>query len=136
MTETSPAPAAAAGPERQYFEALAQGRLQLQHCTQCGTHLHYPRVACTACGSQALEWVSTQGAGVVYAVTTVRLDPAKPYNVSIIELDEGVRLMSTVGGSPDAVKIGQRVSARVERRGDAQARVVFDLAEPQTGAGA
>jgi uncharacterized OB-fold protein len=64
----------------------------------------------------------------VYAVTTVRRKPSEggDYNVSLIDLDEGPRLMSRVANlPPDEVKIGQRVGARVlveEGRGV----VVFD----------
>ena len=75
-----------------------------------------------------MQLVTPSGQGTVYAVTTVRRKPAEggDYNVSLIDLDEGPRLMSRVDNlAPDAVKIGQRVKARVvvtEGRG----LVVFD----------
>jgi hypothetical protein len=72
--------------------------------------------------------VPPKGTGTVYAVTTVRRKPEAggDYNVSLIELDEGVRLMSRVEGLPSAeVRIGQRVKARVVEQGG-QGLVVFD----------
>jgi len=64
----------------------------------------------------------------VYAVTTVRRKPEAggDYNVSLIDLDEGVRLMSRVDDlPPQAVRIGQRVTARVQLI-DGHGLVVFD----------
>ena len=64
----------------------------------------------------------------MYSVTTVRrkADAGGDYNVSLIDLDEGVRLMSRVEQlSPDQVKIGQRVKARVQVT-DGKGLVVFD----------
>ena len=69
-----------------------------------------------------------KGTGTVYSVTTVRrkADAGGDYNVSLIDLDEGVRLMSRVAQlSPDQVKIGQRVKARVQVT-DGKGMVVFD----------
>ena len=66
--------------------------------------------------------------GTVYAVTTVRRKPADggDYNVSLIDLDEGPRLMSRVEQlQPDAIHIGLRVRARVVVT-EGQGRVVFD----------
>ncbi|MEO6293176.1 MAG: OB-fold domain-containing protein, partial [Burkholderiaceae bacterium] len=64
-----------------------------------------------------LDWVTPSGGGTVYAVTTVRRKPdaGGDYNVSLIDLDEGVRLMSRVTDlQPDAVRIGQRVRTHVQ----------------------
>lgn len=115
--------------------ALAQGRFLIQKCNDCTRHIYYPREICPHCGSDAVELVEPTGTGTVYAVTNVRRKPAEggDYNVSLIGLDEGPRLMSRVEKmAPDSVKIGQRVSARVvltEGRG----MVVFD---PVPGGGA
>lgn len=115
--------------------ALAQGRFLIQKCNDCTRHIYYPREICPHCGSDAVELVEPTGIGTVYAVTNVRRKPAEggDYNVSLIDLDEGPRLMSRVEKmAPDSVKIGQRVSARVvltEGRG----MVIFD---PVPGGGA
>ena len=53
---------------------------------------------------------------MVYSTTTVRRKPEAggDYDVSLIDLDEGVRMMSRVEGVPPAeVKIGMRVRAKV-----------------------
>ena len=49
------------------------------------------------------------------------------FNVVLVDLDEGPRMMSRVEGiAPEAVRIGMRVRARVALQGD-EPVVVFDL---------
>ena len=110
---------------------LDAGRLRLQCCGACSRHVYYPREGCPHCGSTALEWKSFNGLGTVHAVTTVRRKAADggDLNVSLIDLDEGVRLMSRVDNlAPDAVRIGQRVQARVQVK-DGRGLVLFDAIE-------
>ena len=112
----------------QHQAALAEGKFLIQQCNDCGKHIYFPREVCPHCGSDAVQFVSPSGQGTVYAVTTVRRKPADggDYNVSLIDLDEGPRLMSRVDNlKPDDVKIGQRVTARVVVADD-KGVVVFD----------
>ena len=113
---------------------LDAGRFLLQRCGDCGRHVYYPRESCPHCGSAALEWTAPSGLGTVHAVTTVRRKPADggDLNVSLIELDEGVRLMSRIENlAPAAVRIGQRVKARVQVK-DGRGLVLFDAVEGAT----
>ncbi len=108
--------------------ALAEGRFLIQRCADCGQHIYFPREVCPHCGSGAVDFVTPSGLGTVYSVTTVRRKPdaGGDYNVCLIDLDEGVRLMSRVEMQPvDAVQVGQRVQARVVLEKD-QGVVVFD----------
>lgn len=116
------------GVQATYQEALDAGRFMIQRCGACGKHVFFPRELCSHCGATQLEWVQPKGDGTVYAVTTVRrrAEAGGDYNVSLIDLDEGVRMMSRVAG-PDveAIRIGQRVRARVAVN-DGRGLVVFD----------
>ena len=106
------------GIQARYQHALDEGRLVIQHCGGCGRAVHFPREVCPHCGSIDLSLVDAQGGGTVYAVTTVRrkAEAGGDLNVSLIDLDEGPRLMSRVANlPPDQVRIGQRVKARVVR---------------------
>jgi uncharacterized OB-fold protein len=108
--------------------ALDQGRLVIQHCGGCGRAIHFPREVCPHCGSTDLKWQDAQGGGTVYAVTTVRrkAEAGGDLNVSLIDLDEGPRLMSRVANlPPDQVRIGQRVKARVAQE-QGVSLLVFD----------
>lgn len=113
----------------QHQAALAEGRFLIQKCGDCGQHIYFPREICSHCGSDAVSFVSPSGQGTVYAVTTVRRKPADggDYNVSLIDMDEGPRLMSRVDQLKlDEIKIGQRVSARVVVT-EGQGMVIFDV---------
>ncbi len=111
------------GPEQTYKDKLAAGRFEIQKCAGCGKHVFYPRVVCPHCGADKLGWVAASGAGVVYSTTVVRRKPEAggDYNVALIDLAEGPRMMSRVVGlEPAAVKIGARVKARVASEGEAR----------------
>lgn len=126
-----PADAAGTGPERTFFDALAEGRFVLQHCPECARGVFYPRVQCPRCGSAELEWRAASGRGVVYATSVVRRRPEQgpPYNVALVDLAEGPRMMSRVEGvAPADVRIGMAVKAEVDRSGDSPV-VVFRPAE-------
>jgi uncharacterized protein len=105
----------------------------IQRSRSSGRYFFYPRVAEPGTGSLDIEWVEVSGLGTVYSTTVVRVKPpAPPYNVALIDLAEGPRLMSRVEGiAPDEVRIGMRVRARVVQ-GDV-AHVVF-TAEPTEAA--
>ena len=112
-----------------HLAALNEGRFLIQRCGGCGQAVYFPRALCPHCGHGELAFEQPAGSGTVYAVTTVRRKPEAggDYNVSLIELDEGVRLMSRVEGVPSSdVRIGQRVKARVVQQAG-QGLVVFDL---------
>lgn len=118
------------GPEKTYFDALARGVWQIQSCQQCGRAVFYPRNVCPYCGGDRLDWFTPSGKGTVYSASTIYRAPEAggDYNVSLIDLDEGVRLMGGVEGCPPAdVKIGMRVNARIGRP-EQPARLVFELA--------
>lgn len=102
------------GAQAEYEALLADGVFMIQRCHECRAHVFFPRQICPQCGESSLEWTEPSGFGTVYATTTVCLEPHKPYEVSLIELDEGVRIMSRVEGvSAGTVAIGLRVKLRV-----------------------
>jgi uncharacterized OB-fold protein len=121
------------GIQAQYQQALNEGRFVIQHCDGCGRAVHYPREVCPHCGSDQLHFKPALGTGTVYAVTTVRRKPEAggDLNVSLIDLDEGPRLMSRVANlPPDQVRIGLRVRARVAQEQGASLLVFDAQGEP------
>lgn len=130
----------AQGVQAYYQEALDHGRFLLQHCDSCRRVVFFPREFCPACGGERLQWRPASGEGVVYAVTTVRrrAEMGGDFNVSLVELQEGVRMMSRVEGLPaDDVVIGMPVRARVAKV-DGKGLVLFEPApeaDPPSGRG-
>jgi uncharacterized OB-fold protein len=116
-------------PEQDFLTFLAEGRFMLQRSRETGRHLFYPRVAEPGTGCTDLEWVQASGAGTVYSTTVIRQKPPTPnYNLALIDLAEGPRMMSRVEGvAPEGVRIGMRVSAKIIRENDAP-MIVFEPA--------
>ncbi|RLA10819.1 MAG: DNA-binding protein [Gammaproteobacteria bacterium] len=107
------------GPDLQFQHYLGQGEFRLQQCDGCDQFIFYPRVLCPHCGGAELTWKTVSGDGVVYSSTVVRRREEKggPYNVAIVELTEGPRMMSRVEGiAADQVMIGSAVSARITKQ--------------------
>lgn len=103
-----------------FWEAALEGRLVLQRCASCGRYQFYPRPFCLACGDGAVEWVDAAGRGTVYSITTVRMsvlpDLEPPYDVALVELDEGPRFLGRT--STAGIAIGERVRAEWARDGE------------------
>ena len=118
-----------AHPLAEYVTHLREGRFMIQRSRATGRHVFYPRVAAPGTGEADLEWVAASGLGTVYSSTTVRQKPPAPsYNVALIDLAEGCRMMSRVEGmASEDVRIGMAVRARVADQ-DGEPLIVFDLA--------
>ena len=100
-------------PATVYNDGLAEGRLRYQRCAECGSAVFFPRVVCPHCGAARLEWADSAGLGTVYSSTTTR-SRSGDYNVALIDLDEGYRMMCTVRDELDGeVRIDDRVAAVV-----------------------
>lgn len=119
------------GPERRFHDYLAEGKFMIQRSKSSGKYNWYPRTLEPGTGAADLEWVEASGDGVVYATTVNRQRPERggDYNICLIDLAEGVRMMSRVVGiAPQDVKIGMKVKAKVDKIGDQDA-VVFEVAQ-------
>lgn len=107
-----------------YWAAFQEGRLVAQYCPGCSRFQHYPKPLCSACWSSELELRPLAGTGTIYTFGVVHRGPSKefsdtPYVVGLIDLDEGVRMMSAiVTADPSAVHIGDRVRVKPEMRGE------------------
>lgn len=112
--------APAVTPDTKFFwDGLREHRLLIQRCAGCGALRHPPRPMCPACHS--LEWdaVESSGRGTVLSCVLPHHPPLpwfpEPYVVAIVDLEEGVRLVSNVVGiDPQAVTIGMAVRVRFE----------------------
>lgn len=91
----------------EFDRRLASGELQLQACSSCGYIRHPPTWLCPECWSEQAEWRSLSGDGVVEAFVwyLVKLEPHPaglpevPYNVALVALAEGPRLLTNVVGA-------------------------------------
>ena len=114
----------------QYQAALDAGQFQIQRGKACAQAVFYPRELCPHCGSDQLAWETPSGKGTVYSTTVIRRKPdaGGDYNVALVDLAEGPRMMSRVEGmAPTDVKIGQAVQAEVIQH-NGKGLVVFKAA--------
>lgn len=121
-------------PEVDFMRYLAEGRFMIQRSRSSGRCVFYPRVAEPLTGARDLEWVEATGRGTVYSATTVRQRPPKQsYNVSLIDLAEGPRMLCRIDGiPPEEVDIGMAVEARIVTE-EGSPMVVFVPSEPGDG---
>ncbi len=118
-----------------YQAYLERGELAYQWSPQAGRAVFYPRVICPFTGSDELEWRVSAGLGAVYATTVTHPREGVAYNVALIDVDEGFRLMSRVENiAPEAVRVGLRVRFRIHKPGrEEPAYPVFVPVTPAEG---
>lgn len=102
-----------------FWEGVAAHRLLIQRCTACGTPRFPWLPGCNACGSPEWDTVEASGEGTVFSHVVMHHPPfpafsengeGGPYAVALIELAEGVRMVSNVVGVPcDKVRVGMPV---------------------------
>jgi len=110
---------------KEFWEGCRKKELLIQFCPKCGNHQFYPRIHCTQCMCREVEWVKSSGIGHVSSYTIVHRAISKayaeevPYVVALIELDEGVTMMSNIIGClPQDVTIGMKVKVIFEEWSD------------------
>jgi uncharacterized OB-fold protein len=109
--------------QQQSQAALLEGRLLLQRCS-CGQLRLPPRAACPVCLGLSWTWQAAQGGGklvswVVYHVAFHESFRERvPYNVSLIELDEGPRMISNVLADTARLVADARVRFVTSREGE------------------
>lgn len=115
-----------------FWEAAHKGELRMQKCGDCGHVRFPPAVLCARCLGETSEWVRLSGRGTVFSWIVVHQSqhPAfntdTPYNVAIVELDEGPRLHARiVGCGNDEIRIGMPVEVVFDRVNDGISLVNF-----------
>ena len=109
---------------RPYWEGLTQGELRIQRCAACSRAVFYPRSICPHCFSDQLTWVVASGKGTIYSYTVAHqafgpFAAEVPFVVAIVELEEGVRMMTRLVETPrERVKVGAPVQVTFETVGE------------------
>ena len=118
MAATIPKPLPAVSLETApYWEGCKQHELRIQKCAVCGQYQFYPRIYCSKCFSDRVEWIKASGRAKITTFTIVRRPPSPafadevPYVVALVMLDEGPTMMTNiVGCAPEQVEIGMPVA--------------------------
>ena len=120
----------------EFWEATREGRLLVQWCNACDQPVFFPRETCPICLGADLGWRPSEGGGSVYTYTVEHkpMNPALggggPYVVALVDLEEGIRVMSNVVGcQPDKVEVGMPVRVTWEELSDGRRLPLFEPAQ-------
>ena len=109
-----------------FFAAGAEGRLLLATCDGCGEMRLPTSPACPSCLGEGYEWNEVSGRGTVYTFAIMHQryhaawEPDLPYNIALVELDEGPRMPANIIGiKNDEIAVGMPVEVVWEREGEA-----------------
>ncbi len=112
-------------PETQhYWEGAREGELRIQACNSCSEIYFPPRPFCPKCGSRDVKVVKASGKGRLYSYIINHLPSpgyTPPFTVAIVELEEGVRLMTNlldVEPDPDKLELDMPLEVTFEKLTD------------------
>ncbi len=104
------------GMTKEFYQNCSRRELCFQRCSGCRKLRHVPTPRCASCGSWEWEWSPSSGRGKLVTWTVVRrpMHPefaeAVPYAPAVIELEDGVRMVSwVVDCSPEELAVGMPV---------------------------
>jgi len=114
----------------EFWDNASAHRLTAQRCGRCERMRHPPRPMCPHCNSLDVALVELSGNGSVYSFSLLHhpQHPSFEYPVVavLIELDEGIRMVSNlVGIDPHDVQVGRRVAVEFEPTAGDMAVPVF-----------
>lgn len=116
-----------------FWDATRRQQLVLPWCTRCEEPFWYPRPVCPRCLCADIDWRQASGRGEVYALSVMHrpgnptMAGRVPYAVALIDLEEGVRMMSNVVGiEADQVKVGMAVTVTWEALSDGRNLPLFE----------
>jgi len=103
----------------QFFQKLKQGQLTTTKCRKCAQLLWPPRIVCSNCLSNELEWVNLGSEGELYAFTEVRIGAPlgfvqdAPFCVGIVKIS-GLLISSRIDNAKyDQLKIGDKLQLKI-----------------------
>ena len=102
-----------------FYQGLHRGHLLYLRCDVCNEALPYGAGLCPRCQESTIRWESSAGRGQVRGRVTYhrshREDLPAPYDVVVVQLDEGPRLLGRLSADAESVKAGARVRAQIDR---------------------
>ncbi len=106
---------------RPYWDGCKLHELRIQRCAACGHFQFFPRIYCTRCFGDRVEWITASGRATVLSFTIVRRPVSAafaddvPYVVALVSMEEGPTMMTSITGcAPEQVRIGMPVAVTFE----------------------
>jgi uncharacterized OB-fold protein len=108
-----------------FWDAARDGKLLIKRCNACQRPHFYPRPFCPHCWSDDVVWEEASGGATLYTFSIVRRNDLPPFNervpyvAAVVDLDEGVRMLSNVVDCAiDDVVIGMRLAVTFQQETD------------------
>lgn len=115
-----------------HWAGARAGRLMIQTCSDCKVPRYPFSKLCPECHSTNSNWIESSGKGTIWSWCVFYrpyfkgFEPEMPYNVVLVELDEGPKMYSNLlGVANDQLRIGMRVRAVFEAATDEVTLVKF-----------
>jgi uncharacterized OB-fold protein len=100
-----------------YWAAARQGQLVMQRCDRCGSWRWTPRGTCPECLEPGGTWAEIDSRGTIWSFAVYHrafhpsFEAALPYNVALVKLDAGPKVLTNIEAPVEQLKIGLRVRA-------------------------
>jgi uncharacterized OB-fold protein len=119
-----------------FWDGCRAHRLLAQQCTQCRERRYPAAAVCPSCLATGYEWCELSGRGELFSYIIVHRGyhpywaQRVPYNVALVELEEGLRMFSNiVGTSNEKLRVGQKVKVAFEQRAEDLVVPVFEVVD-------
>lgn len=103
----------------QFFKNLQQGHLTTTKCKECGKLLWPPRIVCSSCFSDKLEWIDLGSEGELYAFTEMRggaplgFVQDVPFCIGLVNIS-GLLISARIDDAKyDNLKIGEKLKLKI-----------------------
>jgi uncharacterized OB-fold protein/acyl dehydratase len=125
-----------------FWEGCRRRQLRIQKCLGCQALLSPPGPGCPHCGSFDMSWMVAAGKGSLYSFAVPEYPQVPgfeyPLCVGLVELEEGVRLVSDIAGlAPEQLQVGMPLQLDWLTTGGSawpQFRAPDSMARPDTAA--
>jgi uncharacterized OB-fold protein len=104
------------GETKPFWDACRRGTFLIQRCRTCERYQYHYRGFCCHCWTGEIEDIPVSGRGTVWSYTVIHRNRTPgfaervPYVVALVELQEGVKVLSNViDCDPESVRIGMPV---------------------------
>ena len=107
---------------KQFFNALADGKILATKCRRCGTIYFPPQPDCPKCKESDMEWIELSKEGKLLTYTQINVKPYSfshydDYIVGIGELPEGVKITAWIREKdPTKLRVGMKIKLEVVKR--------------------
>ena len=135
MSDTATTEAAELDYHERFVAEREQGRFVVPWCAECGLRFWHPRRHCPECGSTRIDFVEPAWPAHVYTYTVNHRpqkgdQAAETSTVGYVELDDGIRILTTLEIPIDGDVIGMAVRPEPRTSADGVSFVFV----PATGA--